>query len=200
MCRFKQIVTRRGDTKNECVVDSNALTMDPDCKYNFSTGKCIINRENVPAKKKTYRRSPVRQQLQNMYQPFGAYIQKQPVSKGECRYKTSINAKGIVTKGCVQDKNLTVSDSRCKRSSYGRCILAKAEPLMMPKYVTPKMKSPVQPKREYIKYAANKQLADQLRQLQMRPLTKTPIINYSIPPPPPPYTESILARKSRNFM
>jgi hypothetical protein len=205
-CRFKQIMTKTGTVKNSCVVDKYAITNDPDCVYNYSTGKCLVNRANVPIHKPIKRRSPTKQLL---FQPakalLPAYMAK-PVSKGECRYKTGMTSKGVIKNMCVQDKNLSTSDSRCKRSSYGRCILAKSEPLKVPSYykqyrqVQPVMAQPQ--KREYIKYTTNKNLADKLRLLQMKPLIRNPQqqVNYSIPPPPPPYTQSMLARKSLNLI
>jgi hypothetical protein len=207
-CRFKQIMTKTGTVKNSCVIDKYAITNDPDCNYNYSTGKCVINRANVPVHKPIKRRSPAKHLV---FQPakalMPAYIAK-PVSKGECRYKTNITSKGVIKNICVQDKNLSISDSKCKRSTYGRCVLAKPEPLKIPSFY--KEYRPVQPvmaqpqKREYIKYAANKDLADRLRLLQMKPLIRNPQpkpqLNYSIPPPPPPYTQSMLARKSHNLI
>jgi len=215
-CRFKQIMTKTGAVKNSCVADEKAVTMDPDCLYNISTGKCIINRANVPAKKMVKRRSPMKQLV---FQPAQAllpgYVAKPVATKGHCRYKTSITRDNKLKNTCVEDKHISTSDSRCKRSSYGRCVLAKAEPLKVPSFY--KEYKPVQPvmaeqkKREYIKLAANKDLAERLRQVQMRPLyemnvnrpklMRTPAIRRASPiPPPPPYTESMLVRRPVNFM
>jgi hypothetical protein len=215
-CRFKQIMTKTGTVKNSCVADKNAITMDPDCLYNISTGKCVINRVNVPAKKKVKRRSPMKSLV---FQPaevlLPGYIAKPVASKGHCRFKTSITKDNKLKNSCVEDKNISASDSRCKRSSYGRCILSKPEPLKVPSFYN--QYKPVQPvmaeqkKREYIKLAANKDLAERLRQVQMRPLyemnvnrpklMKTPVVKRTSPiPPPPPYTDSMLARRALNFM
>jgi hypothetical protein len=162
MCRFKQVVTKKGEARNACVIDPNAITMDPDCNYNILTGKCIVNRQNVPLKKKTYRRSPLRQPIQvqpeyAQYKPtdYGIMIPKMAIPKGECRFKTSITKQGKLKNACVQDKTLSISDGRCKRSNQGRCVLVKAE----------------KPKREYIKFTDNRELADKFRQVQMVPLT-----------------------------
>jgi|694.fasta_scaffold79567_3 hypothetical protein len=200
-CRFKQQMTKTGTVKNACVLDEQAVTMDPDCLYNMSTGKCIINRKNVPAKKKVKRRSPMKSLV---FKPAQAllpgYVAKPVASKGNCRFKTSLTKDNKLKNACVEDKNISASDSRCKRSSYGRCVLSKPEPLKIPSFYKeyrPVSQIMAEPKkREYIKLAANKDLADRLRQLQMKPLyemnvnrprlIRTPATRISIPLPPPP--------------
>jgi hypothetical protein len=195
-------MTKTGTTKNACIVDANAITMDPDCLYNISTGKCIINRKNVPVKKNIKRRSPTKPPVFQPAQAFlPEYMAKPLKSKGHCRFKTSITRDNKLKNTCVQDKNITMSDSRCARSSYGRCVLAKPEPLKVPSFY--KEYKPMQPlvpepkKREYIKFAVNRDLADRLRQVQMKPLyeaninrprlIRTPLVQQSIPLPPPMY-------------
>jgi hypothetical protein len=114
LCSYKPRITRDGKFRNSCVKDKKALFMDPSCKYDYITSKCIINTDNIPVKSKNYKRVRKVSKVSNIrYSPM------------KCSMKTKVTRDGKIKNLCVNDKYAYMMDPRCSVSYNNRCIVDK---------------------------------------------------------------------------